>query len=419
MPSRQLTTQTTFSKYRMSISTGRWTGKATNPLTASFAQFFIAPLFDPSGTDREMRAVDSEHKMNILSDSWRLYAVDRACTNPLHPLSKFGTGCLETLADKPEIRKQLAAFHERYYSANLMKLVIYGREALDQLAIWADGLFSGIPNRLAVQPLWPADLFPWTASEAKTGVYAKTIMDFNELSIKWQLPDMRRFYHTKPTEYVTHFLGHEGPGSILALLKTNGWATSLRAYCNVDAVFPFLTVSIDLSEDGLAHYSDIVCLVFSYLDLVKKHGVDLRAWNECKQIAELTFHFEEKTPSSTRTCSLAFDMHRYDSEHVLDGNCVMDRFDAPVITSVIEALKVENFRLFLATSKSSSLAETFEWQSEKWYGVEYAVKPLPDDFVKRLRDPAKVGQLKLPPPNPFLPSDLKVIHPEASKVTVV
>lgn len=38
----------------------------------SFAQFFIAPLFTPSATDREMQAVHNEHTKNAQSDSWRL-----------------------------------------------------------------------------------------------------------------------------------------------------------------------------------------------------------------------------------------------------------------------------------------------------------------------------------------------------------
>ncbi|KAJ1940746.1 metalloprotease, partial [Kickxella alabastrina] len=36
-----------------------------------FSQFFIDPLFAPDCTDREVKAVDSEHKKNIQSDMWR------------------------------------------------------------------------------------------------------------------------------------------------------------------------------------------------------------------------------------------------------------------------------------------------------------------------------------------------------------
>ena len=67
-------------------------------------QFFVAPLFNPDGVDREMRAVDSEHKKNIQNDAWRMMQISRTASNPNHPYSKFATGCLETLSGKSEIR---------------------------------------------------------------------------------------------------------------------------------------------------------------------------------------------------------------------------------------------------------------------------------------------------------------------------
>lgn len=35
-----------------------------------FAQFFIAPLFTESATNRELNAVDSEHSKNLQNDGW-------------------------------------------------------------------------------------------------------------------------------------------------------------------------------------------------------------------------------------------------------------------------------------------------------------------------------------------------------------
>jgi len=60
-----------------------------------FAQFFIAPTFDESGTDREVEAVNSEHQQNVMSDGWRLSQVDSTLSDPDHDYFKFGTGrCL-------------------------------------------------------------------------------------------------------------------------------------------------------------------------------------------------------------------------------------------------------------------------------------------------------------------------------------
>uniref|UniRef100_A0A1B0G8M2 Peptidase M16 N-terminal domain-containing protein n=1 Tax=Glossina morsitans morsitans TaxID=37546 RepID=A0A1B0G8M2_GLOMM len=37
-----------------------------------FAQFFIAPLFTPSATEREINAVNSEHQKKLSNDVWRI-----------------------------------------------------------------------------------------------------------------------------------------------------------------------------------------------------------------------------------------------------------------------------------------------------------------------------------------------------------
>jgi insulysin len=82
-----------------------------------FAQFFIAPLFDDSCTERELNAVDSEHKKNLQQDNWRLYQLEKDLSDPSHPYNKFGTGNLETLKSLPEskglnIRNVLLDFHK-------------------------------------------------------------------------------------------------------------------------------------------------------------------------------------------------------------------------------------------------------------------------------------------------------------------
>ena len=40
-----------------------------------------------------------------------------------------------------DIRAELLKFHEKYYSANMMKLVVLGRESPEQLTKWVALLF--------------------------------------------------------------------------------------------------------------------------------------------------------------------------------------------------------------------------------------------------------------------------------------
>ena len=86
------------------------------------------------------------------SDGWRYHQLEKSLSNPNHPFSRFGTGNLETLKENPaklglNIRDELLKFHNKYYSANIMKLVVLGKESLDQLSQWVIEKFSAVKNK--------------------------------------------------------------------------------------------------------------------------------------------------------------------------------------------------------------------------------------------------------------------------------
>lgn len=74
--------------------------------------------------------------------------------NPAHPNSHFSGGNLETLSDKPgsHLQTELKNFYYSYYSANLMKGILYGYDSLSQLAKISAETFGRIPNRKAIVP---------------------------------------------------------------------------------------------------------------------------------------------------------------------------------------------------------------------------------------------------------------------------
>ena len=50
-----------------------------------FAQFFVAPRFDPDYVEREKESVQSEYQLQSKQDEWRGFAVDKRLFNPAHP----------------------------------------------------------------------------------------------------------------------------------------------------------------------------------------------------------------------------------------------------------------------------------------------------------------------------------------------
>ncbi|EEP79149.1 hypothetical protein UREG_03995 [Uncinocarpus reesii 1704] len=387
-----------------------------------FAQFFICPLFLPSTLDRELRAVDSENKKNLQSDPWRLLQLNKSLSNPKHPYHHFSTGNLQTLRDDPQsrgldVRQEFIKFHEKHYSANRMKLVVLGRETLDQLEHWVIKLFSDVKNKELPQNRWD-DVRPFAPEDMLKMVYAKPVMDTRSLDIFFVYQDELEMYETQPSRYISHLIGHEGPGSILAYIKAKGWATELSAggmpVCPGSA---FFNISIRLTEDGLHHHQEVAKAVFQYIALIKENPPEQWIFDEMKNLAEVDFRFKQKSPASRFTSSLSSVMQKPYPREWLISCSLLRKFDPALITRGLSYLNADNFNIEL-------ISQTYpgDWnQKEKWYGTEYRVEKVSEQLLSEIREllespPAgKIPELHLPHKNEFVPTRLEVEKKEVDK----
>lgn len=250
-----------------------------------FAQFFIAPLFTESATDREVQAVNSENENNQATDEWRQQQIERSLSTSGHDYGKFGTGNVHTLSHGPiangiNVREELLKFHDRWYSSNLMSFVILGNQSLDELEAMVRQNLTGIKNNAATVAEWLEH--PYGAAG---GVITHTVpvKDVRLLKIVFPIPDYTEHYKDKPAEYVAHLIGHEGKGSLLSELKALGYVNSLvSGAAHGGKGFGFFYVSVDLTELGLEHTDDVIRIMFHYFALLRRNGVQEWIFNECK-----------------------------------------------------------------------------------------------------------------------------------------
>jgi len=72
------------------------------------------------------------------------------------------------------------------------------------------------------------------------------------LQVQWALTEQESNYESKPTSILSHFIGHEGPGSLHSYFKQNGWLTSLGSgFVPVAKGFGFFNINIMLTKTGL------------------------------------------------------------------------------------------------------------------------------------------------------------------------
>ncbi|KAI1854932.1 hypothetical protein JX265_002571 [Neoarthrinium moseri] len=380
-----------------------------------FAQFFIEPLFLSSTLDRELKAVDSENKKNLQSDQWRLHQLEKALSNPKHPYCHFSTGNFEVLKTEPEargidVRAKFIEFHAKHYSANRMKLCVLGREPLDLLEKWVVEFFSAVPNKDLPQNRWETEV-PYPKSLLSTQVFAKPVMDSRELNLSFPFLDEEYEYESQPSRYISHLIGHEGPGSIMAYIKSKGWANSLSAgaYPICPGTPGIFDCQVRLTKEGLKHYKEVVKVFFQYVALLRETPPEEWIFEEQKGMADVDFKFKQKTPASRFTSKIGSVMQKpLPREWLLSGQSRLRKFDPKLIAKGVEHLRPDNFRMTIISQDFPG-----DWdQKEKWYGTEYKAEKIPDDFLAEISEAAKGAvkdpALHLPHKNQFIPTKLEV-----------
>lgn len=381
-----------------------------------FAQFFIKPLFLESTLDRELRAVDSENKKNLQSDVWRLSQLQKSLSNPKHPYHHFSTGNLQTLRDGPEkrgvkIRDAFIEFYEKHYSANRMKLVVLGREPLDTLQSWVVELFSEVKNQNLPQNRWD-DLQPLSKEELLTEVFVKPVMESRSLEISFPFQDEEDLYETQPSRYISHLIGHEGPGSVLAYLKDQGLANDLSS--GAHTICPgsaFFEIRIGLTPEGLKKYREVTKTVFQYIGMMKENPPVEWMFQEQKNMGEVDFKFKQKSPASRFTSGTSSTMQQpLPREWLLSSYSKLRTFDPKAIVNAMQFLREDNFRLMIVSQDYPG-----DWnEREKWYGTEYKVEKIPTDIQSEIRKALhssaaqRPADLHLPHKNEFIPTRLDV-----------
>lgn len=382
------------------------------PALDRFAQFFIAPTFDAAFVERERQVVHSEYQARRKNETMRMWSARRQALNPKHPAARFTTGNADTLRDRAGdgggARAQLIDFYNRHYSANLMTLAVVGREPLLQLEHWVTRLFSAVPNRATELPRFEAPYFPPQRLPARLDVRPQK--ELMRLSFTFPIATVEAHYRSKPLHFIAGIIGHEGPGSLLAHLKSRGWARSLSAGSGyMDAVQGAFQVTLELTEAGAQRVEAIGELLFRQIALLESEGVEQWRFDEAQRLAEVDFRFAEERPPAIRARRLAALLHDYPAEEALRGPYLLDDYRPDLIRALLADLRPDNVLVQVESKAAQTDATT------PFYDVEYALGALPAATVERWTRAAESAAaaatvdgppLKLPPPNPFIPARL-------------
>lgn len=376
-----------------------------------FAQFFISPLFTDGATERELNAVDSENQNNLQNDYWRFDQLYKHFAHKDHPYHNFGTGNRNTLLpngldSKDELVKQLVKFHAQYYSANKMKLVVLGKESTKVLSEWVNLMFCDIPNK-NIEKL-DLSQFPLPYSNLDNGVKIEIcpVKDLMLIETAWiVVPSMKEYYTKKPSRYLSHLLGHEGNGSLLALLKQKGFANELSAgMTKQERDWGLFSVTIEATALGIESVDQVVSIIYQYIAMLKKNGIQKSIFTECSELELLNFRFQNQQSPIKLTSALATRMHDYPIEHVMCGHLVFYDYDEQLIEKLLSYCTPQNMRLSVVSQSFQSVCD----QHEPWYTTPYRLSKLSETCLQKW-NPDTIAMddnaLYLPKKNVFIPTN--------------
>mmetsp|Transcript_40178 Transcript_40178/g.45725 ORF Transcript_40178/g.45725 Transcript_40178/m.45725 type:complete len:944 (+) Transcript_40178:191-3022(+) len=376
------------------------------------AQFFIEPLMKEEALDRERQAVDSEHAKNLQSDMWRTYQLTKSLASSDHPYSKFGTGNANSLA---KVNQQtIKAFYEKHYSANRMALVVLGQESLDELQSMVQKHFMDIPNRSLPMSQFPGSPF---ANTLPLQLDVVRVQQDICLELEFPMREVQSLYHFKPTHYISHLLGHESGGSLLALLRKENYAHELSAGLNrSQSDWSNFSISIMLTELGFENWKTVVEWVFSYLKMMRDEKPQEWIYNEAATVAECSFRFLSKQNPISYTSSLATNLHLHAPEHVMSGDYLYFDYQPESVEDCLKYLVPENL---LAVLSHPTAFEGKTTQTEPWYDVKYNANPVDTLPLGQWSNPEKKTELHLPERNDMIATNFDLKEHESKSDTPI
>ncbi len=362
---------------------------------ARFAPFFYAPLLDERFVEQETQVVDAEFRSKLQDENWRFWSLEQVMANPMHPASRFTIGNSDTLQNRPEqtLQAALREFFDQHYSTNHMALVILGRETTEELAMWATELFAPLVNRET-----PAFTLEMPRYVPPKMVKAQALKETHRLSLRFPLPPLGDTQFHRPGAFISSLLGDEGPGSLLSLLKAQGWAESLSAGVNENELESMFSVNLTLTPEGVTQVTEIVDLVFQTLDLIEKQGIEAWRYDEMAQLSDIAFQFQEAMNPMRYVSALAANLRRYGSEQILRVPFIYAPFDEQIIRDYLAQLTPDNLIVVLQTPMNGLTDKT------PFFEVAYQIADAP---LAITRHPIHEA-LALPRPNAFIPENLTV-----------
>jgi insulysin len=364
-----------------------------------FAQFFIAPKFNPEFVSREVNAVHNEAMRHVQNDQRRRLNVARELYDPSSGESKFSTGTKETLAkaDPAAVR----AFYEGHYSADRMALAMAGTASLDEMEKWAREDFSAVPKRKLPPIVREPKFLP--PKPALRLAFVEPIKEVRLLSLEFVVPDVRADFASHPDALVDALLGDEGQGGLVERLKSRNLADGVSVdVWERTTAYGSLFVNVALTPKGLAEYPRVMQEVLAYADFLRNAPFPSNFYAEHAKVAALKETYSDRGEGVDLATKLANNALFYPLEV---AERATDAWGAPneaAYRRLLGAIRADNM---LAVVQAKGLETD---RKERIYHTAYSYREDAGPAYAALARPARVA-FTLPGTNAYMPTRVAIL----------
>jgi insulysin len=173
-------------------------------------------------------------------------------------------------------------------------------------------------------------------------------------------------------------LENESDGSLLSLLKTRQWSTSLTACTSpTPKGYGFFDIKVQLTENGLDHTDEIAKLIFQYINLLRQKGPQQGIFEECREQSEKNFQFRDKEEPVDVVTMLTQKMMSFGLEDVLYAYELLIEWRPELISEALERLNPKNCRITIISQSFSDKCLSVE----KWSGAKYHNEKIDENII--------------------------------------
>ena len=374
-----------------------------------FAHFFIDPLFNKNSIDKEMNAIQSEYSKNLQNDMRRIFSILRILSKKNHPMNKFCTGTLETLKEIPkkqkiDIYEQVLLFYKKWYSSNIMKLVVLDKNSLSDMEKMVQ-IFSKIENKNVKFPINKTD--PYCNNLNR--IIINPINNIDKINIIWSINSNEQEYFRSLLYFICEMLNYRGDDSFISMLKKLGYIHNFNLdYINYDNLsYYFVYLNINLTKKGLQNREKVLDMVYEFFNYINSLDETMfkNIFNNMMDIAVLNFMFKQNEDPLDYVMEISQNMEIYPEKYYLSGDVLMRKFKFSLIKQILKDINM-NKAIHLIISKDVFALNNNKIKKEYYYGTEYI--ELPERKFSNIISKNISKNIKFPEKNNFIPRNLSI-----------